>query len=692
MDTDIENNRPNIRIQIENNCSNNDNGKMDIDSENEEGEILDDTETELPQDTQSIKKITFGGTGVFTTGINIFDRSEQEKLQERAKRFALKPDEIHSFTHQNKLDLFESLGINTTNENDFNFDKIHLLGLGNMEPEDIVDYFSGYAPDGIEWTDENSCNVVWLDNLSAARAMHFKSKPVRGMPARQTKDIFPKEFLDDVEEPTDNSGQSILIKNQNREIELQNEIGEVILPTKKNYPKNSVDISEITIPIPPGYWRLGVPHPKTKCLLIRFAMVSDKIPFKFEKCNRYYKKFVNPTQKGSIRDHKKELRSIFERNRELNQNKNPWGSLARNWDNDSESREREPVMYNDSDNEEPVIEIKNPKLLARLGIKRKHDEIEETLNSAKQTEDQPEIKERKKITRVPRMKMYADEEEENMKRKKIIQKIKKQTEEIERTSNEKDLRHMLGPANRLMMRKDHPDSDRTEDLGSKLKNRNQKMIFAIERDLSDLPPPIEHLARDYLDMSEKLSTRNRSGRIDHFRSNFERSSMYREYEDRERGPPLSEGRREYEMSSKSSRRRTPERTLHSDRVYSSTSSKRRRRSYSGERITEKPKSKVAVVIKTQKTPTVASTIWSKVKRSSDSRSSSESESAASSSSSESESESEESDEESDSSDSSRKRARNPDRPGFDKTRLSRKLEHKSPLKITMANDRYRNRK
>lgn len=57
MDTETENGRPNIRIQIENNISNSDNEKMDVDSENEEGEILDDTETEMPQDSQPIKKV-----------------------------------------------------------------------------------------------------------------------------------------------------------------------------------------------------------------------------------------------------------------------------------------------------------------------------------------------------------------------------------------------------------------------------------------------------------------------------------------------------------------------------------------------------------------------------------------------------------------------------------------------------------
>ncbi|XP_030761719.1 nuclear cap-binding protein subunit 3-like [Sitophilus oryzae] len=696
MDVEPESDRPNIRIQIQNNISNESVEKMDVDEdleENEEGEILDDNGHDISEilPPTSENKIS---TGIFTTGINVFDKNEELKLQERAKRFALKPDEIHSFTDENLQELYDSLGIKPSNEKEIKFEKIHLLGLDDMGAEDILDYFAGYAPDGIEWIDGNSCNLVWLDSFSAARAMHFKSKPVRGMPARQAKEVFPKEFLDDTIEEREEDDQSILIKNLNREIELRNEIGEVILPKKKVFPKNSVDISEISIPIPPGYWRLGVPHPKTKCLLVRFGLITDKIPFKSEKCSKYYKKT------GISENKKKELRSIFERNKELNQSKNPWGSLAKNWDNDAKFREREPTIYNLSDTEEPQIEVKNPKLLARLGTKRQVNS-EEIVEEPQKPEKELEVVESKKWpkerknNKVPRMKMYADEEEENMKRKKILQRIKKQSEVIEKKSSDRDLRDMLGPTNRLVMKKDLPIIDRVEDLGSKLRNRNQKMIYAIERDLFDRPPPhIEFLTRNYFpDVREQLNSRTRAQLPERDRSPLVSAShrLYHDTRDRH-----EDKRNRERPSHRSSRRRTPERTLHSDQIKSETSRIRRsRRSYSREdRVSHKPKSKVAVVIKTQKKPTVASTIWSRVKQSSDSNeSSSESESEEgsdnSSSSSESESESESGDS---SSDASRKRSRNPDRPGFDKSRLSQKLDHKSPLKITMPNDRYRNRK
>ncbi|GFS60508.1 piggyBac transposable element-derived protein 4 [Nephila pilipes] len=38
---------------------------------------------------------------------------------------------------------------------------------------------------------------------------------------------------------------------------------------KDNSPKEESEI--VDVPVPPGYWRLGLPHPKTKAILLRFA-------------------------------------------------------------------------------------------------------------------------------------------------------------------------------------------------------------------------------------------------------------------------------------------------------------------------------------------------------------------------------------------------------------------------------------
>lgn len=38
---------------------------------------------------------------------------------------------------------------------------------------------------------------------------------------------------------------------------------------------NTVESTSVDIPVPPGHWRVGEPHPKAKALLLRFATKGD---------------------------------------------------------------------------------------------------------------------------------------------------------------------------------------------------------------------------------------------------------------------------------------------------------------------------------------------------------------------------------------------------------------------------------
>lgn len=633
--------------------------------------------------------------GIFTTGINIFDKAEQEKLQERAKRFSLKPDEIRNFTDGDLEELHESLGITSENRNNVRFEAVHILGTNNLTTEDILEYFIKYAPTAIEWVSEDSCNVTWLEDVSAARAMFYVSKVVRGMPAREPCNVFAKEFIDDLEEPEEEgTGQSILLKNMNRIVELKVEKEEV---TPKINLKNAVDISEITIPIPPGYWRLGDKHPKAKCLLLRFAFKTDKKPYKIESFNKYYKHLTG--SKNIISDSKKkELRGIFDRNREINLEKNPWGSLAKNWNRDAKFCEKEPEL---NEIEKPM-EIKNPSIRVRLGTKKQSSD--ENKRDVENREDEKMEQTDKKKSKIPRMRMYADEEEEKIKRKKLLQTLKKQTEKLskEDDADRRDLRNVLGITNnrRTLVREELLPTEPV-DLGTRLKNRTKNMVFTVERDIIDLETydRKENVHADIRSLIEQRRARSPvySRRMSPNWSPERESYEYSKYR---RNNPLRRSRSPIRRRSRSPiHKRRYEGTLHSDRIDNNRTHRHRHRlrhsHYSDNEVSShKPKSKVAVVIKTQKKPAVASTIWSRVQTQSesesDSGSSSESESSKSeeesSSSEESESESENGD--SSSSNSSVKRV---SRPGFrDASRkLSEKVDYRSPLKITMTNDHFK---
>lgn len=403
---------------------------------------------------------------VFTTGINIFDKEEQRKLHQRAARFSLKPEEIHTFTDSDLTELYESLGIISDLENTVRYEAVHVLGIKGMTVEDLLEYFASYAPAEIEWVDANSCNVIWIDNISAARALFYNSKAVNGMPIREPVNTFAKEFLDDAEdEPT---GQSILLKNHDVELKID----DILFQNKSNL-KNGVDISQIKIAIPPGYWRLGKDSPVSKCLLLRFALKTDKNPYKVDNLGKYYRKLGSKILLSETR--KKELRGIFDRNKELISDKNPWGSIAKNWNKDFKFCE--PERESDA-----VIENVGTSLKIRLGRKKEPNPQIDSKYMDNEIEyvNQP-------TKSIPRMRMYADDEEEKVKRRKLLQTLKSHSERFTpRVLETKDLRNVLRLSNKPPDEVIEIDSESDEtDLGSKLKSRTKQMLFTVKRDVQD---------------------------------------------------------------------------------------------------------------------------------------------------------------------------------------------------------------
>ncbi|KAK5644336.1 hypothetical protein RI129_005636 [Pyrocoelia pectoralis] len=656
--------RPNIRIEIQNNLVE----PMEVDenekpeTEFEDGEITDDTTVRKNVVTENNTLRTWNNKeGGFTTGVDIFNGKEHEKLQERANRFGLNPDEISNFTNDDLQKLHESLGISVINEKDIRFEAIHMRGTEEMSTDDVFEYFAKYGPTCIEWIDDESCNIVWPDKLSSARALHFTSKIVKGMPVDGPCDPFTK---DDSMEPEEEC-RSILLSNKTRVIEIAKELPD------SDVNDNEVSVSDISVPIPPGYWRRGIDHPKSKVLLLRFAFKTDRKPLKAERFSEYYKKYGNPNfgyLKGVISAScRNKFKGIFDRNKDIKQipisdNKNPWGDLAENWDQDEQFSEQayinetQPTTTLQPDTKQSTSKAE---VLKRLGAKRPHVEELDISND--------EVV--KKVSKIPRMRMYADEEEVKIKRKKQLLQLKqKQSQSDAMPTN--DLRNMISN-NKSKVDPTEPNFE--NDLGSKLKNRKQK----------------EEEKRKKLEVLRSIGESHKDRRLRHRSpSDRERRSRHKE----------SSSHRSYDKSRYRSK-------MHSDRF----ERRRKHHSPSNEDVEyHKPKSKVAVVIKTQKRPTVASTVWSRItpkkerlKTASerlqlrrDSSSSSESSSAdSSSSSSDSASTDSSSDSDEDSNDNENK---NPEtsskaatqRPGFTNS-ASLAADRKSPLRIEISNDHFK---
>jgi len=57
-------------------------------------------------------------------------------------------------------------------------DAVHLYGVDLLSTAECLGYFEGYGPTCVEWLDDSSCNVLFGDAGSAARAIAGRGRPL----------------------------------------------------------------------------------------------------------------------------------------------------------------------------------------------------------------------------------------------------------------------------------------------------------------------------------------------------------------------------------------------------------------------------------------------------------------------------------------------------------------------------------
>lgn len=267
----------------------------------EDGEVDDSTEASFKRERKVSESMR-----------NSFSSLDEEKLKKRAERFGIDPDstKVAPVTKEQMRDLYESLEISAeeikivlesdmgepvTHVSNHRFEAIHLRGTEEMNTQNVFDYFKGYAPASIEWINDYSCNVVWLEPWQAARA---------------------------------------ILERSSRNI--------IVQPTQKNAEGETMDHEEavsepeaaVPIPTPPGIWRLGFECQHAKALVMRFATRADRKIKGAERLSQYYRNHGNPNYGGMAglisSSRKRRFRGKPDPT-ELVDSKNPWGSLAKAW-------------------------------------------------------------------------------------------------------------------------------------------------------------------------------------------------------------------------------------------------------------------------------------------------------------------------------------------------------------------------
>ncbi|XP_012063776.1 PREDICTED: uncharacterized protein C17orf85-like [Atta cephalotes] len=359
-----------------------------------------------------------------TSGIDIFSKEERLKLEERAKRFGL-TEKYKELSLED--DLYSSMGI-TDDENAKNvrLNVIHMRGTEDMSTKDVFKYFQDYDPMSIEWINDVSCNVVWFDKETAARAMMGLSRRILGSIVKYS----------DRENDSDNTKDDTV---------KADEENESINADKNGKEDNCISIKDIDYPLPPGTWRKGIDYPKSKGIYLRFATKADKKQINAEKRSEYYKKYGNPNfggLKGILTESRKRMykqikqnkRKSLDEDQNQDQSKNPWGALSETWGlND---------VVEDDFLPRNGVKDQGRSIKERLGLKYPEKDMIKTEESGEASSSDSDSDESWcKRSKIPRMRMHADDEEEKVQKRRAKLRVQMILNNL---NNSGDLRSKLG--------------------------------------------------------------------------------------------------------------------------------------------------------------------------------------------------------------------------------------------------------
>lgn len=184
---------------------------------------------------------------------------------------------------------------------------LHVRGVSQLCSSEVLEYFGGGglagdsgnlpAPAHVEWLTDDSCNVVWLDDQT------------------------PLLMLERISSPVDSSADSDTLHDSTA--------------GARGSPTNGEE-SVSRANLPPGRWRLGIPHPAARQILMRFATRADKRLANTELCGSLCKIYGDTQVKG--------VSGILTRRRQLGSNlpaagqkrdgggrSNPWSDIAVTW-------------------------------------------------------------------------------------------------------------------------------------------------------------------------------------------------------------------------------------------------------------------------------------------------------------------------------------------------------------------------
>ncbi|XP_072517749.1 nuclear cap-binding protein subunit 3 [Salminus brasiliensis] len=246
--------------------------------------------------------------GTFITGIDVTSKEAIEKKEKRARRFHFRAED--SLAQRNVVldrDLIKKAIPK------IRLEALHMTGVDDMSTQDVFGYFKEYPPAHIEWIDDTSCNVVWLDDITSTRALinmsRMPDKEVSDTAVSKSTDLPIQEERadrtrgsDDEEEEGEVDDDVVVVKADKSSDDSDGKASESEEETEKKTTQENSETDLLTQAECDSLLQNDL-RPTTKSfkgnkLFLRFSTQDDKKELGAARRSRYYMKYGNPNYGG----------------------------------------------------------------------------------------------------------------------------------------------------------------------------------------------------------------------------------------------------------------------------------------------------------------------------------------------------------------------------------------------------------
>ncbi|XP_068126198.1 nuclear cap-binding protein subunit 3 isoform X2 [Hyperolius riggenbachi] len=226
--------------------------------------------------------------GTFITGIDVTSKEAIEKKEQRAKRFHFRAE-----VSDNQRNVVLDREMMRKAIPKIRPETLYVAGVDDMSTQDIFAFFKQYPPGYIEWLDDASCNVVWLDEVSATRALlNMTTMPVDVKSKKDGESTSTKSKADRF---NDNSSGD---ETEEGEVDEDNPSEPEEEPNKNSMSTMDTLSQAEQDSLVRNDLRPSVKTCKGNQLYMRFATRDDKKELGAARRSQYYMKYGNPNYGG----------------------------------------------------------------------------------------------------------------------------------------------------------------------------------------------------------------------------------------------------------------------------------------------------------------------------------------------------------------------------------------------------------